>query len=451
MEGRLVLKDCSIFRPGGRVRAGMAVVVEEDRVVRVAPDGQVPVLPGDWEVACRGRLVMPGLVDCHTHLVGEQLVPSTGAHLLRSAAERFAIRQRLAQAMTQSELEALTAWGMARSLRNGVTLVAEHLEAPSSVEDSLETQARVALRLGMRAILSHATHSMNETGAGPGAASGLVQLEANAVFAQRWRSDRRVRGALGFHASATCSDELLQRTGRLREELGCGLHFHLAGNEEDQLATVSRWNRRIVPRLESFGLIGPAVVASYAQAIDKEEAERLARSRSLVVLHPRAAAEQGGGDAGLESILTHPPHLGLGTEGRGTLWQQVSAAFASALQLARAGRLPDPDGRMAQLLIAGPAALCSKTFGLPSGSVEEGAVADLAVYDTIPPAALPEEKSEGLLMRLAEVPVAWTVVAGRVVVREGQLVGANHVELALEASRALESLWRRVDVPAVSR
>lgn len=450
MEGRLVLKDCSIFRPDGRLRVGVAVVVENDRVVRVAPDDEVPVLPGDWEVACRGRLVMPGLVDCHTHLVGEQLLPSTGRHLMRSDPERFAIRQRLAQAMTQAELEALTAWGMARSLRNGVTLVAEHLEAPSSVEDSLETQARVALRLGMRAILSHATHSVNDT------ASGLAQLEANAAFVQRWRTDRWVRGALGFHASATCSDELLQRAGRLREEFGCGVHFHVAEHEpeEDPLDTLSRGGRRIVPRLEGFGLIGPGGVASYANAIDQEEAERLKRSRILVALHPmhpRTAAEMIGGDRGLESLLTHPPLLGLGTGGCGTLWQQLSAAFACALQLARAGRLADPDGLMAKLLIAGPAELLSMVFGLPSGNVEEGAVADLAVYDTIPAIEHPEEASSGLLMQLAEVPVAWTVVGGRVVVREGQLVGANHVELAHEAARALESLWRRVDVPASSR
>ncbi len=441
MEGRLVLKGSSIFRPDGRVRAGMAVVVEDDRVVTVAPDEQVPVLPGDWEVSCRGRLVMPGLVDCHTHLVGEQLAPSSGAHLMRSAPGRFAARQRLAAAMTLSELEALTAWGMARSLRNGVTLVAEHLESPSAVENSLDTQARVARRLGMRAVLSHATHSAMPNGNG----SGLAQLDANASFAQRFRTDPLVRGALGFHSSATCSDDLLRRVGRLREELGVGVHFHVAEHEEDLLATFSRWGRRIVPRLESFGLIGPGLVASYAHTIDRAEAERLARSRTLVALHPRAAVETMGA-CGLECVLTHQPLLGLGTEGRGTLWQELGAAFASALQLARVGRLLDPDGLMAQLLISGPAELCSMIFGLPSGNVEEGAVADLVVYDTVPPTESPDDVASHLLMQLSEVPVAWTVVAGRVVVREGQLVGANHLELASEAARALDSLWRRVDV-----
>ena len=56
----------------------MAVVIEDGLIRRVAPDAEVPVLPGDWEVSCRGRLVMPGLVDCHAHLVGDLLVPTSG-------------------------------------------------------------------------------------------------------------------------------------------------------------------------------------------------------------------------------------------------------------------------------------------------------------------------------------------------------------------------------------
>ena len=55
MEGRLLLKNCAVFRADGRVRTGMALVVQDGLIRRVAPDAEVPVLPGDWEVACRGR------------------------------------------------------------------------------------------------------------------------------------------------------------------------------------------------------------------------------------------------------------------------------------------------------------------------------------------------------------------------------------------------------------
>ncbi len=437
MEGRLVLKDCSIFRADGRVRGSMAVVVEGERICRVLPNDQAPVLPGDWEVACGGRLVMPGLVDCHTHLVGEQLVPSSGAFLLRNARARFEVQHQLAQALTAPELEALTAWGMARALRGGVTMVAEHLQAPGLVAEGLEVQARAAERLGLRAVLSHATHSVG------GREAASAGLEANAAFAQGRRTHPLVRGALGFHSSSTCDDDLLRRVGRLREELGVGAHFHLAENEDDLTATFAQHGRRVVARLEGFGLVGPGLVGSYARAVDRAEADRLAKSRTLLALHPRGALE-GEPGGGLECVLTQQPMLGLGTAGRGTLWQELSAAFANALQIARVGRLLDPDGLMAQLLISGPAELCSMIFGAPSGTVEEGALADLVVYDLVPPEECPGGAAGHLLMQLMEVPSAWTITGGRVAVREGQLVGADHLALARDAARAVESVWSRV-------
>lgn len=59
MEGRLLLKNCSILRADGRLRSGMAVAIQGETISEVLPDAEVPVLPGDWEVDCRRRLVAP--------------------------------------------------------------------------------------------------------------------------------------------------------------------------------------------------------------------------------------------------------------------------------------------------------------------------------------------------------------------------------------------------------
>ena len=82
-------------------------------------------------------------------------------------------------------------------------------------------------------------------------------------------------------------------------------------------------------------------------------------------------------------------------------------------------------------------------FGAPSGAVEEGALADLVVHDLLPA----EDPTTGLmpapLLALARSPVAWSIVDGRVTVREGQLLGADFLALAQAASRTLEALWAR--------
>lgn len=440
MEGRLLLKNCSVFRADGRIRDRMTILVEDGKIARVADDADLPVRPGDWEVACKGRLVIAGLVDTHTHLVGGQLVPFSGALMLKSPAQRFELQQKVEAQLTAEDVMVLTAFALSCAARQGVTMVVEHLHCPSDVQGGLVAQAKAAELIGLRLVNSHATHSMK------GEAAAAAAVEANAEVVRAHREHKTVRTTLGLHASWACEDDLLRRAGRLREELGVGVHVHLAESEDDLMSTFARYSRRIVPRFEAYGLLGHGSVAAYARAIDRSESDRLARTRTLVSLSPQLgfASEPGGG--GFESVLAAQNLVGLGTSGLSTIWQEYMAAFHSVMSVARVGRLLDPDDAVAQFLVSGPAELCSMTFGAPSGTVEEGGLADLVVYDMVPPQESLDGLASHLLMHLSRVPVAWNVVNGRVVVREGQLVGPDHLELSRNAARVLGSIWQRVGV-----
>jgi cytosine/adenosine deaminase-related metal-dependent hydrolase len=342
------------------------------------------------------------------------------------------------QRLSASEVFALTAFALARAARAGITMVVEHLHAPSDVGNALAAQARAAETLGMRLVNSHATKGE------PEAVSAEQQVEQNAAYAKAQKRHALARGALGFHASFCSDDELLRRIGRIREELGVGAHFHLAESEEDVASTFTDRGSRIVHRMERFGLLGAGSVCAYARAVDHSESERLAKSRSLIALSPRMnlAAEPVG--RGLECILAHQNLIGLGTSGIGSLWDEMSYGFAALLRLARAGRLLDPDERLSQFLIAGPAELCSMIYGAPSGTVEEGCLADLVVYEDVPAKESSGAVGTHILMRLGQTPVAWTIVAGKVLVREGQLLGPDFGALATDAAKVLESVWAKV-------
>jgi N-acyl-D-aspartate/D-glutamate deacylase len=116
------------------------------------------------------------------------------------------------------------------------------------------------------------------------------------------------------------------------------------------------------------------------------------------------------------------------------------------MRISRSGRLPDPDDALEQLLVSGPAELCTRLFNVPSGGVVEGDMADLVVYDDVPTADPETGYSPHLVGQLARSRVAWTIVNGRVTVREGQLLGTDYVELATAASAALASVWSRASL-----
>lgn len=418
----------------------MSVLVEGRLITAVAADQELAVLPGDWEVSCAGRLVMTGLVDCHTRLVGGPLTPLAGDMLLRPFLQRFEQELHLESQLTLGEIEALTAFSMAANLRRGVSMVVEHLHAPACVEQGLQVQARTADRLGIRLLNSHSSTSALVPFPGP------EQVEANARYVASRSSESLAHGAIGIRASFCADDDLLRIAGRAKEELAVGAHFGLAENGDDLTVTWAKCNTRIVTRFERFGLLGGASIGAHARAIDRAEAARLAKSRTLVALSPRAAQTIEGGSAlGMEAVLVSQNLVGLGTGGTGSLWEELAASYVGVMTMARAGRMLDPDNLMASFLVGGPAELCTMIYGAPSGNVEPGSLADLVVYDFVPPHEA-GNFTPHLLMQLSQMPVGWTIVNGRVSVREGQLLGANYLELAKDAANALESVWQRAGV-----
>lgn len=434
MEGRLLLKDCSLFRADGRVRSGMAILIEGRTISKIAEDVELPVLPGDWEVKCRGRLVTPGLVDCHSKLVSGQLFPWSGSVLLGPAAARAKAELATEQKLTVAQVEALTAAGLAKALRAGVTTVFDHLHAPRDVEGALEAQARTANRLGCRLIASHASGSATPSSPGP------AQVEANARFVAAHRHDELVRGLIGLTQSSQADDDVLRIAGRSKEELGVGAHILLAPDDDDLAVTWARYGMRTVNRFETFGLFGASSIAAHARAIDRAEAQKLASTRTVIALSPRTAQTlQGGAAMGMEAVLLLQNLVGLCTGGISSLWEELAASFTGVMALARTGRMVDPDNVMASFLMSGPAELCAMVFAVPCGTVDAGALADLVVYDTLP-ARETGNFTPHLLLQLSQERVAWTIVNGRVVVREGQLIGADFVELTHEARAVIESL-----------
>lgn len=426
MEGRLVIKDCAVYRADGRVRPGMAVVIEGRFISRVALDAEVPALPGDWVVDAKGRLLAPGLTDAHTRLVNASLVDATASELLESEEARAERRRGLAGALRPNEVAALTAWSLARGLRRGVTCYVELLHAPGCVEDGLLAQAEVARRLGARLVNAH--EARDEPGA----------VEANEKYVASVAHDARVRGAIGIACASQASDDVLARAGRAMQALTCGAHFRVGESEADVLLTWQRFGQRPLARLESAGLLGPKSVAAFARAIDRTEAAALTRSATLVALAPQSSQlREGPGAPGSEVMPNVETRLGIGSDGELTVWEAWASALTLVVALARQGKLLDPDAVLACMVSHGPSQFIASLFGVRCGAIDEGAVADLALFDLV------VRDSTISMQRLAETSVSWTIVDGRVVVREGLLVGVDAATLSREAGEAAQAVRQR--------
>jgi 5-methylthioadenosine/S-adenosylhomocysteine deaminase len=395
MDGRLLFKNCTLLE-GDRLERGRVVVVAGGRVAQVGADADTPALPGDWAVDARGRLLVPGRVDAHASLTAPAKGPTP---------------------WTTSEVEALAAASLARALRSGVTCVFEHLAGVEHPSEALAVEALTAERLGIRLLASHAT--------GGGGWEG--PLEANMDFARAWSVHPLVRGALGISRLADAPEPMLARIGSVTAGGGAPVHLALAETDEDLVLTYQTYGLRTVERLARHGLLGPRTVAAHARCVDGHEARVLAERQVLVSWSPlRDLLAEG---HGFEALLIPEHRVALGTSGMGTLPQHWDAALVMARKSGRLGRLW-PEELVPNLFLDGAAELVGDLYGAPAGRVVAGALADLVLLDM-----LPTEESLTLsgAAEMSRAPVAWTVVEGRVVVRDGQLLGVDALELEREA------------------
>ena len=401
MEGRLLVKDCTLLDRGA-LHAHRAVVVEGGMVARIAADADEPVRPGDWAIEAGGRLLVPGRVDGHARL----------GHASRAR-----------HPLTEAESSALAAASMALALRSGVTTVLEQLDGVEDGAAALEGRFRVARALGMRLVASLAAAGRH----------AIATHELNADAARSHAEDPLVRGGLGFASCLTASDELLGAVRRDAEALRAPIHFRLAETSAELAEHFEQHRVRMVERLDRHALLGPTTVAAHARAVDGAEAERLAERSVLVAWSP--LADMLGEQHGFESVWQLGHRVVLASAGVGDLREQWTAGRIVAHRAARIGRLWARE-RVPEVLGEGPSGFLERIFRRPAGRIGPGAVADLVLVDLFPDKDDPIE----VLAASMRAPVAWTVVNGRVVVREGQLLGTELLPLLAEAAAVRRTL-----------
>ena len=396
MEGRLLVKDCTLLDRGA-LHLHRAVVVEGGMVARISSDADEPVRPGDWAIEAGGRLLVPGRVDGHARL----------GHV--PGARRV---------LTEPESSAVAAAAIGLALRNGVTTVLEQVEGVEDGAAALDGRFRVARALGLRLVASLAAEGRH----------GIDTHELNAEAARRTADDPLVRAGLGFASCLTASDELLRAVGRDAEALRAPVQFRLAETSAELAEHFEQHRTRMVERLDRHALLGPTTVAAHARAVDGAEAQRLAETAVLVAWSP--LADLLGEQHGFESVWQPGHRVVLASAGVGDLREQWTAGRILAHRAARIGRLWARE-RVPEVLGDGPAGFLERIFRRPAGRIGPGAMADLALVDLFPDKDDPVE----VLAASMRAPVSWTVVNGRVVVRDGQLLGNELLPLLAEAAR----------------
>jgi len=420
------------FDSANRVLDAGSVEIQ-DEIITVA--GNVTSKLADVDAG--GRLLMPALINCHTHLYSTL---ARGLAIEGSAPKNFPeilkkFWWRLDRALNPDDIYYSALVGLIDAAKSGVGTLLDHHSSPNACAGSLDRIAEACREVGMRAALCYETSDRN------GAAKALEGVRENIRFlecAKNWQTsadDGMVSAAFGLHASFTLTDRTLRRCVEANQSLRAGFHVHIAEDRCDAAA---------VERLDRFGVLDERTLAAHCVHVTARDRATLARRQVNVIHNPQSNCNNAVGSAKLAELVRSGVLTGLGSDGYSPrLWEEFKTALHVAKLRTRDPRVGHAEAYAAAFL--NNRAIVKKLWGLELGRIEPGAKADLILVDYFPPTPLTADNIFGhLLFGIANAPVDSLMVNGRWVVRHRECVTVDERAIAERAAAQARALWNRV-------
>jgi len=426
----MLLRNATIatLDPPGVEKASLRI--EGERIVERGPS-LVPAA-GEEVLDLEGALVVPGLVNAHTHLYsalargmpGPEEPPRSFVEILEK------VWWRLDRALEEESVYLSGLVGAIEAARSGTTVIFDHHASPSFIRGSLATVRRAVEEVGLRSALCYETTDRNGL---EGRDAGIAE---NRAFLAAGRSTLTL-GMVGAHASFTLSDESLDRLSETVREASSNLHVHVAEDRADVEDCRKRYGKGLVERLKCHGLLGPHAILVHGVHLTEEELQDAQASGAWVIHCPRSNMNNAVGHAPTAAFR----RAALGTDGLDS--DMLAEARVAFLGMRDAGRA-DAFAAAFDMLVGGHR-LAEAFFGLPLGNLETGAPADLVVLDYRPPTPLtPANLAGHLLFGLDRSHVRSTMVAGRFVLRDRRLTTVDEAAVLARTRVAADALWERM-------
>ncbi|MDZ4282854.1 MAG: 8-oxoguanine deaminase [Hydrogenophaga sp.] len=458
----------------GRELRDASLFVRDKLIEWIGPASELPAAlkAADETIDARGHLVMPGLVNTHHHMYQglTRTVPAV------QNAELFGWLRGLYPiwtGLTPEMVRVSTQVAMAELLMSGCTTSSDHLYLyPNGVQ--LEDSIEAAQAIGMRFVATRGSMSVGQSQGGLPPDSVVEREDAILQDSQRlietWHDARH--GAMLQIALAPCSPFSVS-TGLMKDSAalarsfkgqGVRLHTHLAENDHDIAYSLAKFNRTPAQYAQDLGWLGDDVWHAHCVKLDDDGISLFAASRTGVAHCPCSNMRLASGIAPVRRLLNAGVPVGLGVDGSASNdGAHMVGEARQALLLARVGRAMQPpelrDGKTFFGCDLGPAEMTARdalqmatrggaqVLGRSDvGHLAPGMCADLALFDlrTLGFAGGAVHDPVASLLLCASAQAAYTVVNGRVVVRQGQLTTLDlgpllerHNRLALQLAQAV--------------
>jgi 5-methylthioadenosine/S-adenosylhomocysteine deaminase len=404
------------FTPG-------AVVIERDRIKAVGPGDDVGDVKAGKVIDARGGLILPGLINTHTH---------AAMSLFRGLADDLPLMTWLnahifpAEAKLNPEMVRIgTRLACAEMIRSGTTCFCDMYLFEGVV-------AQAASECGMRAVVGEVLYDFPSPNYGP-IEKGF---EYTAALIDQWADDPLITIAVEPHSPYLCAPDLLQQAARLARDRGVPLVIHLSETRSEVEQIKARYQHTPVGHLAGLGVLGPNLVACHAVVLTAEDIDALKQHDVKVSHNPESNMKLASGIAPVPALQQAGVCVGLGTDGCASNNNlDLFAEMDTAAKLHKVQQL-DPTVMAAATVLRMATTDAARVLGLDRqiGSLVPGKRADVIVIDMDQPHLTPMyDPVSHLVYAVRGSDVQHSVINGRVVMEDRQLTCLDERQILSDA------------------
>ncbi len=420
------------------------VYIEADRITEIAPKIEKTA---DKVLDAAGRVVMPGFIQSHIHLCQA---------LLRGQADDQPLMQWLDTITglefrhTPETLYASSRLGLAEMIKSGATSVIDMgtLHHEESVFKAIEES-------GIRAQAGKAMMDLTENLPPLLRESTEASLRESIDLMHRWhgKANGRIRYGFAPRWQLWNTEHLLREIKQEADSHpGVNIHGHAGEIEYEGQAMIDLTGMRNLVFLESIGVVGPNVQMAHSIWLDDDEYRIMAETGTHAMHCPCCNSKLGSGIAKVPEMLERGINVSLGSDGapsNNNLDMFVEMRVASLIHKLRLGA----DALPAETILKMATRNGAKTFGMPYelGVLDPGCKADLIILDDggLHAAPIRNFEQDHLVKRLVSSyqseSVRTSIIDGKVVMEERQLLTMNEEEILADSKKSLQTLMDLIE------
>ncbi len=429
----IIIKHAQILPMDGKTEIieDGTIVIQGNRIIAIGDASIVTDYSADQVIDARGKIVMPGMINGHTHI---------GMTAFRGLGES-GVENRLKQVMFPLEKEMLDRDLIRTASRQAAMEMA--LAGTTTISDMYYHQDEVATavaQVGIRGV-------MGETVIGfpvVDAKQPYGGLEYAEQFIQQWKGHELITPAVAPHAPYTVSAEFLVKSKQLADKYDVPLLTHLAEFRwEDagvrKFSKQMRDNQSVVEYLASLDVLDDNLVAAHMNYLDADDMA-LVKQHNVGVVHcPKSNLKGANGQTPAWEMHNHGIDLGIGTDGpmssnQNDVLTVMSYTAMNARTIHKDNSKFSPYELVELATIGGARALNMQD---DIGSLEVGKKADIVIFETDSPNMQPNyDPFSTIAFSAYPQNVEYTIVNGKMIVEKGELVTVDLAEHNKE--------WRKV-------